>query len=270
MIEGCGGPSDSGVALAAVGGKVGGHVIRVGRLLIILQVAANAGGGGQVVVVGSVAVGALARRHGVRVGQRKSHQVVIEFRIQPGIGGVAILACDGKHSRDVVRSSRILKVGLMAGITIGRHRAEVAVSSVLVASVAIDGGMGSGQREAIVVVLNIANRDLPSAHRVALLAVRAELAAVNVGVAILAALSDVGEYRFHVALGTGHRLVHAAQGILRAIVIEFRNGPNWAPGVGSMAILARDAQVSVRTAGHFRLLLLRVSADGRHCQKYDD
>jgi hypothetical protein len=75
----------------------------------------------------------------------------------------------------------------MAGGACRRHPLECAGGAVFVASIAVDGGVGAGQRESIVVLLNVFNRDLPSPHCVALLAVGAQLPLVNIGMAILAA-----------------------------------------------------------------------------------
>ena len=70
-------------------GKVCRDVIGIRRALKIFQVAGNAGRTGQVVIVVGVAVDALARRHRVAAGQRKSHEAVIELCVQPVVGAVA-------------------------------------------------------------------------------------------------------------------------------------------------------------------------------------
>ena len=54
----------------------------------------------------------------------------------------------------------------------------------------------------------------------ALLTVRAHLAAMNVGVAVGTLGSHVAEHQTGMALFAGHIHVHAAQGILRPAVIE--------------------------------------------------
>ena len=89
-------------------------MIRVSGFLVIRQVAADAGRRPQDVVVIHMAVGALARRHRVCVGKRKSHQVVIELCVQPGVGRVAILTGDGEQSGNVVGSGRVPEIRLMA------------------------------------------------------------------------------------------------------------------------------------------------------------
>ena len=59
------------------------HVVGTRRALIVCQVAGYASGAGQVVVAVNVAVGASARRHGVRAGQREARAVVVKGRTQP-------------------------------------------------------------------------------------------------------------------------------------------------------------------------------------------
>ncbi len=107
--------------------------------------------------------------------------------------------------------------------------------------------MRSSQREAIIVLLHLLDRDLPSANRMALFAIRSKLALVNVRVAILTTLADIREHRFNVALHAGHRRVHAAERITGLIVVEFRDRPDRAPSAGSVAVLAGSGEVAVRT-----------------------
>jgi hypothetical protein len=122
--------------------------------------------------------------------------------------------------------------------------------------------MRSGQRKPVVVLLNVFDRDLPSADGVALLAVGAQLALMNVGVAILAALSDIAENHFDVTLRAGHGSVHAAQGVACPIVIKFGNSADRLPSAGGMAVLTRHVQTPVRTVRAARGLCLHAAHDG--------
>lgn len=70
---------------------------------------------------------------------------------------------------------------------------------------------------------------------------------MDVGVAILAALPDIAEHGLDVTLSAGYRRMQASQGILRLVMVEFRDGADRPPGIGSVAILARYVQISVRT-----------------------
>jgi hypothetical protein len=59
-------------------------------------------------------------------------------------------------------------------------------------------------------------------------------------VAVLTILSHVRENWFDMALCALHFFVHATQGILRPVVVEFRNGAYGAPSRGRMAVFAGD------------------------------
>ena len=115
------------------------------------------------------------------------------------------------------------------------------------ARLAVQRGVGTNEWKAIVVLLDLLHRHLPSAHRMALLAICAKLSPMDICVTVLAPLSDTREYWFYVALRAGHRRMHPAKRIFRLVVIEFRNGANRLPRIRSVAILTGDIQVPVRT-----------------------
>lgn len=89
---------------------------------------------------------------------------------------------------------------------------------------------------------------VPSFDRVTLLAIRPELPAVNIRMAIGAARSDVSENQADVALRASHFFVHAQQRIFRLVVIEFRDPANRLPACVRVAIFAGDCDKSVRIA----------------------
>jgi hypothetical protein len=106
------------------------------------------------------------------------------------------------------------------------------------ARIAIHRGVRAGQRKAVIVLLNFLDGDCPSAHTVALLAIRAQLAFMNIGMAVLAAGPHIAEYRFHVALRARHILVEAAQWVTSLVVIEFWNSADRTPPIRGVAVLA--------------------------------
>ena len=59
-------------------------------------------------------------------------------------------------------------------------------------------------------IANCIHRNLPALDGVAVLAVSAELAAMDIRVAIRAILADIREYRFDMALRAAHIFMHAA------------------------------------------------------------
>ena len=190
---------------------------------------------------------------------------MIEVRIQPGIGSVAEIAARRESARDMTRVGRRLEIRGVAGIALGRHRLKMAAGSAFVAGVAVHGRVRSGERKAIVVLLDLLHADLPSLHGMALLAVGAQLSAVNIRVAVLAALPNIGEHRSNVALHARDRLMHATQWISRLVVIEFRKRSDRLPCIRGVTVLAREVEISVRAVRTARLL--RPSVDCGREQK---
>ena len=135
------------------------------------------------------------------------------------------------------------------------------------AILALHRGVSAEKREAILVILNLLNGIVPTKNGVTLRAIRAHLALVNVGVAILTILPHIREYRFYVALRALHLLVHAAQRIVRFVVIEFGDRANGAPARSGVAVLARNRERSVRTTSAALLTVRKRSARGRRGEK---
>jgi len=151
----------------------------------------------------------------------------------------------------VVRVGCPRKVSLVAGVARRGHCLELAVGPALVAGITVDRCVGTGQRETIVVLLHIFNSDGPSADGVALLAIRAQLTLVNIGMAVLAALTDARENHLHVTLDASDTGVHTAQRIARLVVGELGNCTDRLPAIRGVAVLARDGQIAVWTTRAF-------------------
>lgn len=162
---------------------------------------------------------------------------------------MAVFASRRVTECDVVRRGSLFEFRLMARIAHRGHDLEFAVGRVLVAGIAIDGSVRAGQREAIIVLLNILGRHSPSADSVALLTICAQLALMNIGMAVLAARAHIAENRFDVALRTSHILVHTAQRIACLVVIELGNGADRLPSLCSVAVLTGNVQVAMWTIG---------------------
>lgn len=128
---------------------------------------------------------------------------MIEFRVEPVIGAVALFTSCRELPGHVARVDCTFEVGGVAGIACGRHRLKLTVRRTFVAGVAVHGGMRPGQRKAIVVLLDLLDRHLPSAYCVTRLAICSQLPFVNIGVTVLAALARIGENRLDVTLRAG-------------------------------------------------------------------
>ena len=80
------------MALLAGLWEVRSRVVGIRRALIVLQMAGDAGRAGQIVVVVDVAVSAGPRWDCVQPGERKPGAVVVELRVHPVAGVMALLA----------------------------------------------------------------------------------------------------------------------------------------------------------------------------------
>lgn len=104
------------------------------------------------------------------------------------------------------------------------------------------------------------NGNVPALNRVTRVAIAAELAAVNVRVAIRAFLANVREHQLDMALRTLHLFVHASQAIVRGVVIELRNAANGLPAQCCVAVFAGDVKPgSVGIPADLLLQLPRIS-----------
>ena len=262
-------PGRRGVARLACFGESLLRVVRVIGVLKILQMAGDAGGLGQVVVIVDMAIGARTGRHGVSASEEESSECVIEPCVQPVIGRVARFACSSKFSGHVVGVFGGLKIFLVATQASRRHGIELAERAVLVAVFAGHRRVRAGQREAVHVLIDLLDRNLPAADGVAGLASRAHLALVNVGVAVSAFVADVAEDHLGVAGSAGDAFVHAAQRIASLLVIELGHGTDRLPAIDSVAVLARHIEVAVR-APRVLCCLGRRAENGRRQQQPPD
>ena len=127
---------------------------------------------------------------------------------------------------------------------------------------AIHRSVRTKQWEAVLVILHLLRGDIPALNRMALCAVRSKLATMNVGVAIRTILAHVGENWLDVAEGAGHLFVHAAEGIFRFVVIEFRNGADGPPTRSSVTVFAGNAERAMRVARSLILASRLILASG--------
>jgi hypothetical protein len=188
------------------------RVHRIVRLLPGCQVASRIsavrGRDRQIVVVINVAGETGHIRMAIR--QQESGGAVIELCTQPIVEGMARIAGGRKLRADVVRIRRLLIIGYMArGAGCGKTL-ELPHCGTLVAILALHRGVSSQEWEAILVILNLLDGNIPPEHGVTLRAIRPHLPLVNIGVTILALLADISKDRLNVALLARHFFVQAA------------------------------------------------------------
>jgi hypothetical protein len=203
-------------------------------------ISAVGGGNLQAVIPADMAV--RAGNIGVAVGERKidGRGRVIHRGSQPAVKVVAGIASLRKLRGYVIWIGGLLKIGQMTRGAGGGKTLELTDSSALVAILALHRGVSAQKREAILVILDLLDSNIPTLDGVALGAVRAHLALVHVSVAVLTLLAHVGKDWLYVALRAWHFFVHATQGVLGFVVIELWIGPNRLPTRRSVTVLARN------------------------------
>lgn len=226
-------------------GRVSRSNVRGGAgFLIFLCVAIDAIRGSPSILAACVAT--LAIQSGVRPSQGKVTELLMrESCPEPRILRMAVAARFRKIERHMIGIRRALKLRGVAGRAV-RQDAILPADEGFVTGFTFRGGMSPNKREQILVIANLFLGGEPALLNVALGAVWAKLAQMNVGMAIGAVLPDIGEDRLGMALAAGHFAMPAAEGIPRLIVIEFRKRTKRRPAGGRMTIFTRNLERTVR------------------------
>lgn len=93
-------------------------MIRIGRTLVILQVARDTSRSAQVVIVVDVAVSALPRRYRVAARKGESDGRMIELGSEPVLHAVAFFAGDRELASNVIRDAGLAVILGVAGVTL--------------------------------------------------------------------------------------------------------------------------------------------------------
>jgi hypothetical protein len=124
---------------------------------------------------------------------------------------------------------------------------ELANRPDLVAGVAVNGCMSTDQRESILMLIDVVNGNLPTIGVVAEVTLGAILAAMQIGVAVLALDGGVAEIQILMAVDALHLRVPAPQRKLGSRMGEFEFGTQRLPAFSAVTLLASNLEpVSVR------------------------
>jgi hypothetical protein len=136
---------------------------------------------------------------------------------------VALLTVGGISHGLMVGIAGLAKSAQVAALAFGGESKSIELTdrSNLVAGVAVYGCVSADQREAILVLVDVVNGNLPAIGVMAKFALSTVLATMQIGVAILAPYWCVAENQILVAIGALHFGVPAAQRKLRVRMIEF-------------------------------------------------
>jgi hypothetical protein len=210
----------------------------------------------------------LAIESGVRPGERKVSELLMrKCRPQPGVLRVAGVTRGREIQSHMIGVRRAVELRRMACRAI-RQDAILPSDKGLVAGFTFHGGVSAKERKEILVVPNLLLGSEPALHDVALGAVRAKFAQMNVGMAIGTVLAHIGEVGLRMTLSAGHSYMPATERISGVIVIEFRNAADRSPTIGGMAILARNRQWTMRAGSRVPLRRGRRSTSWVAHKKY--
>ena len=260
VVEGRGLPGLGVVAEHALGVEAGGRVIRVRGAVVVALMAADAGGG---LAAEAPLVAGRAVQRGVRAVEREEG-VVVEVAVAPARRhrGVAVQAVGGHARLLVVGIRRRLVVGGVAGEAVaGRAREGLALGPA-VTGLAVHTRVDAHQREAAGGMEGQGTViGLPVVRRVAGRAVEAQLAGVDVGVAVRAGRRHAPEAQVAVAAVAVGSRVRPLEGVARGLVVEAAPG-DVVPVLRPVTLGAVGLERPVR-AGHLGLL---AGAEQRHQQ----
>lgn len=191
VVERCSHPACRRVTGAAIVREGGRHVIWIARPIEVCCVAAVTIYGRPLEFAADVARGAIEFR--MHAGQREAcDRRMIERSTEPVIGAVTGFASRGEIEGLVVNhAGRVHVVGHVAGGAVRSQAGELSDGGAGMARDTVESGVRSKEREAILVILHVLNRDVPALHRVTFLTARSELAAMQVRMAIHALGSDI-------------------------------------------------------------------------------
>jgi hypothetical protein len=134
---------------------------------------------------------------------------MIETRRLPVIDVVAGFTSCRESRGAVIQNPRLLILLYVTRVALRAQSNINSSGSSTMAGVAGNRGMRSQKRKPVLMVLHRPRRHAPPLHRVAVVALRAELPPVEIRMAIGALLPRFGKYFRHVARITGNVLVHA-------------------------------------------------------------
>lgn len=246
------------VAGGTTGGESRRDVVGIAGGGPILGMATQAIHWGALEAAAYVTGGAVQR--GVHAGEGKAGEAqVIEFRSEPGIHAVALLAGSGKARGSVIGIRGLLELRRVTAEAIGGEPLELPHGRILVAAVALQQRVRPHQRKAVEMLLDVLHGNPPAPYVVAVLATGSELPAMDIGVAVGAFCARVAEHQVAMALAAAHPLVHATQGEPGLVVVKLRHVADRLPGRECMAVLAGEIQVAMRAARGRIVWILRRS-----------
>src|SRR5215469_2391787 len=164
-------------------------------------------------------------------------------------GHVALAAIGGEASGAMIRVLGCIEVFRVAAVAFGGQpeAIELPNSSYLVAGIAVHHGVRADQGKAILMLIDVMNRDLPPIGVMAELTFGSVLASMKVGVAVLTLVGRIGKFEIGMAVTACHSGVAPTKGKASLPVIKLDLSLNYLPIRGCVAGNTRHVEFAVRT-----------------------
>ena len=193
MVEHGARPRDGRVATGAVLGEARLGMVGIPCGGVLRRVATETILGRSGEYTGLVAGAALNAGMGALQGETRE-LVVIEAQRSPVVHTVALRATQRDSRRLVVEGLGLPVVLQVAGDAIRAQTRVLCAGCVPVTGFALRGRVRAQQRKPVLMRSDLLDRALPALHRMALFALGAEFAAMDVGVTVRAFRPDIGEH----------------------------------------------------------------------------
>jgi hypothetical protein len=171
--------------------------------------------------------------------------------IAPLIHAMAAIAFHGKARGLMINDLCVIKVVDVTGIAVGVESLKCSNRFVLVAVLALKGCMSAKKREPVRMSISALYNLAPSANVMALFAIAAEFAAVNIRMTIGALRSDICKNQFYVTLPAIQPLMHPFQRKSGSAVVKIGKRADRFEACCIMTIPARQFDRAVRTGHRF-------------------
>src|SRR5882757_3212900 len=154
----------------------------------------------------------------------------------------------------VIRRGSFLIVTLVATDALGRKSETIELSdgSHLVAGIAIHHCVSADQRKAVLVFVDVVDRNLPTIRVVTKFAFGPIFPTMEIGVAVLTLIRSIGEVEISVAVPTCHSGMAPAKRKACLRMVELSLTSDRLPISCGMTVLARDVELSMRTTNRGR------------------
>lgn len=148
----------------------------------------------------------------------------------------------------MIRRSRLIECFGVTAIALGGEPEAIELSdgADFVAGVAVDDGVCTDQRKAILVLIDVVDGDLPAIGVVAQFAFSPIFAAMQIGMAILALVGSIGEIEIGMTVAASDSRVPSAQGEAGLRMVELDRVLDHLPIRRRMAVDARRIEFAMR------------------------